>query len=55
MSAKRRESVKIAGGTGRESGSGVGGRRVSYKYEDEESGEARAKRVEEERESVRWG
>lgn len=34
-------------------GSGVG-RRVSYKYEDEESNEARANRVENEREAGRW-
>ncbi len=32
-----------------------GGRRVSYKYEDEETNEARATRVESEREAVRWG
>lgn len=31
------------------------GRRVSYKYEDEESSEARASRVENEREAGRWG
>ena len=31
-----------------------GGRRVSYKYEDEESDEARAMRVESEREAGRW-
>ena len=34
--------------------SGTGTRRVSYKYEDEESNEARASRVESEREAGRW-
>ncbi len=34
---------------------GGGGRRVSYKYEDEETNEARATRVESEREAGRWG
>lgn len=34
---------------------GSGGRRVSYKYEDEESSEARTSRVESEREASRWG
>ncbi len=34
---------------------GGGGRRMSYKYEDEETNEARATRVESEREAVRWG
>lgn len=37
------------------SGVGSGGRRVSYKYEDEESSEARTSRVESEREASRWG
>ena len=32
----------------------TGGRRLSYKYEDEESDRARAARIEEEREAVRW-
>ena len=43
-------------GSGIDSKGGVGiGRRVSYKYEDEESEEARASRVESEREAGRWG
>lgn len=33
----------------------LGGRRLSYKYEDESSGQARAARVEQEREAARWG
>lgn len=33
---------------------GAATRRVSYKYEDEESNEARASRVESEREAGRW-
>ena len=37
------------------SGAVAGGRRVSYKYEDEESSEARTSRVESEREASRWG
>jgi hypothetical protein len=32
----------------------AGGRRVSYKYEDEENDAARAARVESEREASRW-
>ena len=43
---KRRDS-KVEGKIG-------GGRRVSYKYEDEESDEARTMRVESEREAGRW-
>lgn len=33
----------------------LGGGRLSYKYEDEESDSARAARVEKEREEERWG
>lgn len=48
---QRREGGKADGGR-------VGGmassRRMSYKYEDEESNEARASRVENEREAGRW-
>jgi hypothetical protein len=32
----------------------TGGRRLSYKYEDDESDAARAARVEKEREASRW-
>ena len=32
----------------------AGGRRLSYKYEDEEGDQARAARIEEEREAIRW-
>ncbi|KAI9762236.1 MAG: hypothetical protein M4579_000559 [Chaenotheca gracillima] len=39
----------------RESGGNSLSRRVSYAYEDGESGEARANRVEKEREAARWG
>ena len=45
---KKRDSLingRVGGGT----------RRVSYKYEDEETNEARATRVESEREAGRWG
>ena len=44
---KRRDSKTEVRGSG-------SGRRVSYKYEDEESDEARAMRVESEREAGRW-
>ena len=33
----------------------IGGRKLSYKYEDEEGNEARTERVEKEREAARWG
>jgi len=49
--------TKDAGGKGRERGagrSGAGGRKLSYKHEDEETNEARASRVESEREASRW-
>ena len=46
---------KVPGPKRRDSRTSQGGRRVSYKYEDEESSEARASRVESEREASRWG
>ena len=57
---QRREAMEGKGpkrrGSGIDSKGAAGiGRRVSYKYEDEESEEARASRVESEREAGRWG
>ncbi|KAL9047075.1 MAG: hypothetical protein Q9214_000256 [Letrouitia sp. 1 TL-2023] len=58
---QRREAMEGKGSSGkRREGKGDGrasglGRRVSYKYEDEESDEATASRVEREREAGRWG
>lgn len=46
-----RRKVKDEGGEGRRSGRKGRG---SWQYEDEESGEARATRVEKEREAARW-
>lgn len=57
---QRREAMEGKGSTGTKRDSKVEGRagptarRVSYKYEDEESSEARATRVESEREAGRW-
>lgn len=54
---QRRSAMEGKGPSRRDSkleGKG-GGRRVSYKYEDEESDEARAARIESEREAGRWG
>lgn len=47
---QRREGGKTSDGRG----GGTSSRRMSYKYEDEESNEARASRVEHEREAGRW-
>ena len=54
---QRRSAVDIKGSGPKRKMSGAmqGGRRVSYKYEDEESSEARTSRVENEREASRWG
>lgn len=55
---QRREAMEGSAGKRRDSNidgrSVPGSRRVSYKYEDEESNEARASRVESEREAGRW-
>lgn len=57
---QRREAMEGKGSGGNrkegkvESKSGAAARRVSYKYEDEESSEARNSRVESEREAGRW-
>lgn len=57
---QRREAMEGKGSTGKRRDSKVEvrtvptARRVSYKYEDEESSEARASRVESEREAGRW-
>lgn len=55
---QRREAMEGSAGKRRDSNidgrSGPAARRVSYKYEDEESSEARATRVESEREAGRW-
>lgn len=57
---QRREAMEGKGSSGNrkegkvESKSGAVARRVSYKYEDEESSEARNSRVESEREAGRW-
>lgn len=57
---QRREAMEGKGSSGNrkegkvESKSGAAARRVSYKYEDEESSEARNSRVESEREAGRW-
>ncbi|KAI9702446.1 MAG: hypothetical protein M1836_000926 [Candelina mexicana] len=52
LNAERGKKEPGRGAKGREDRKG---RRVSYKYEDEESDEARALRVENEREAGRWG
>lgn len=58
---QRREAMEGKGSNGQrregKTSDGRGGtssRRMSYKYEDEESNEARASRVEHEREAGRW-
>lgn len=57
---QRREAMEGKGSAGKRRDSkvevrtGPAARRVSYKYEDEESSEARASRVESEREAGRW-
>lgn len=57
---QRREAMEGKSSTGKRRDSkvevrtGPAVRRVSYKYEDEESSEARASRVESEREAGRW-
>ncbi|KAI9723350.1 MAG: hypothetical protein M1812_001234 [Candelaria pacifica] len=52
LNAEREKKEVGRGARGKEDRKG---RRVSYKYEDEESDEARALRVENEREAGRWG
>ena len=58
---QRREAMEGKPPTGKKRESQVNSRvagnvrRVSYKYEDEETSEARASRVESEREAGRWG
>ncbi len=55
MQRRSAADTKSSGPKRKMSGIGSGGRRVSYKYEDEESSEARTSRVESEREASRWG
>jgi len=59
---RHRGSYGVDGGGEEDAGAGASSgrkgresRRVSYKYEDEENDEARARRVESEREAARWG
>lgn len=55
MQRRSAADTKSTGPKRKMSGVASGGRRVSYKYEDEESSEARTSRVESEREASRWG